>query len=259
MPRSSLAVTWSVWRALFLREALYRLFHRRAAWVWLLLEPIGMIAFLVAVYEVLRVRVVGGIGAGLWIMVGLLGFFLFRRTMTLTMAAVSMAKPLFAYRQVRAVDAVLVRGATEGMLMSVIALLLLFAAGFVGLEVMPDNLLVVLANALGLWLLGLGLGLILSVPRELVPEVGEIVNLVMTPLYFLSGAIFPLATIPSPYLDWLLLNPVAHGLEGMRLGFADHYAPVEGLAQAYPFAFGLVCLLIGLVLHRIYRKRLIQQ
>jgi len=46
MSRSPWSITWSVWRAMFLREALYRLFHRRAAWRVLLLDPIGHIAFL---------------------------------------------------------------------------------------------------------------------------------------------------------------------------------------------------------------------
>lgn len=259
MVRSPLAVTWSVWRALFLREALHRLFHRRAAWVWLFLEPIGHIVFLMALFMAMQVRVVGGMDTGVWIMVGLVAFFMFKRTMSIAMAAVTMAKPLFAYRQVKAVDAVLVRGASEGVLMAVIAVVLLAVAGFLGLEVWPDDWLRVFAGFVGLWLVGLGLGMIISVPRELVPEVGEIVNLAMTPLYLLSGVIFPLAAIPQPYRDWLLLNPIAHGVETVRLGFAAHYAVVDGVQLLYPFGFALVCLLAGLVMHVLYRNKLIAQ
>lgn len=244
---------------MFLREALYRLFHRRAAWLWLLLEPIGHIAFLMFIFTVLGMRVIGGVEAGLWIMAGLLGFFMFRRTMTLAMAAVGMAKPLFSYRQVKPVDAVIVRAATEGLLMLVITVVLLAAAALFGLPVWPDDWLRVLTALLGLWLMGLGVGLIVSVPRELVHEVGEIVNLAMTPLYLLSGVMFPLATIPPPYRNWLLLNPVAHSVEEIRLGFASHYAAPPELNVAYPYVFALVCMLFGLVLHRIYQKKLIQQ
>ena len=244
---------------MFLREALYRLFHRRAAWLWLLLEPIAHIAFLMFIFTVLGMRVIGGVQAGVWIMVGLLGFFMFKRTMTLAMAGVGMAKPLFAYRQVKPVDAVLVRAATEGLLMLAISVVLLLAASLLGLSVWPDDWLGVLAAFLGLWLLGLGLGLMLSVPRELVHEVGEIVYMAMTPLYLFSGVMFPLATVPQPYRDWLALNPIAHGVEAMRLGFVSHYATFPGLDFIYPYIFALVTILLGLALHHIYQKKLVQQ
>jgi capsular polysaccharide transport system permease protein len=41
--RTSLAITLSVWKALFLRESLSCLFSARAAWFWLLAEraPLG--------------------------------------------------------------------------------------------------------------------------------------------------------------------------------------------------------------------------
>jgi len=35
-----LRVTFSVWKAMFLREAVARLSAGRAAWLWLLLEPV---------------------------------------------------------------------------------------------------------------------------------------------------------------------------------------------------------------------------
>ena len=143
--------------------------------------------------------------------------------------------------------------------MAVISLLLLALAGFIGVPVWPDDFLNVIAGFFGLWLLGLGVGLILSVPRELVPEVGEIVHLVMPPLYLLSGVLFPLAAIPSPYRELLLLNPIAHGLEQTRLGFGSHYAAVDELAVAYPYGVALACILLGLILHRIYRTKLITQ
>lgn len=259
MARSPWAVTWSVWHALFIREAMHRLYHRRAAWVWLLLEPAAHIAFLIFIFSVIRLRVIGGIETALWLMVGLLAFFMFRRTMMIGMGAVAMAKPLFTYRQVKPVDAVLVRAVAEGLLMTVISLLLLSAAALLGLSVWPDDVLRVLSAMLGLWLFGLGVGMLLSVPRELVRETEDIVNMVMVPVYFLSGVIFPIAMVPQPYRDWLLLNPLVHGLDAVRLGFASHYQPFEGLSVAYVYFMAIVSIFMGLVLHRVYRTRLIQQ
>lgn len=257
--RSSWSITWSVWRAMFIREAMHRLFHRRAAWVWLLAEPVAHIAFLIFIFTVMRMRHVGGIETALWLMTGMLGFFMFKRTMTVAMGAVAMAKPLLAYRQVKPVDAVLVRAASEGVLMAVISVLFYLAAALLGVEVMADDWLEVVSAFLLLWFLGLGVGLLLSVPRELAAEVGDIVSMVTTPLYLLSGVIFPLAVIPQPYREWLLLNPVAHGIELARLGFASHYVAANGINWAYPVLFALGACFLGLALHRVYRHRLIAQ
>ena len=175
------------------------------------------------------------------------------------MGAVAMAKPLFAYRQVKPFDAVLVRAAAEGMLMLVISISLCAIVGLLGLTIWPDLWLRVLASLFGLWLFGFSLGLILSVPRELVRETEDIVGLVMTPLYFLSGVLFPIASVPEPYRSWLLLNPLSHAIDSLRLGIAEHYTPFTGMSLSYIYAVSLVCLFFGLLLHRVYRTKLIQQ
>lgn len=255
-PRTSTVITLSVWKALFLREALSRLFAGRAAWFWLLAEPVFHVAYLMFIFTVIRVRTVGGIDTAVWIMVGLLAFFMFRRTGTQVMDAVGANLALFAYRQVKPVDTVLVRGALEGFLMTIIASVLLAGAALFGHSVVPADPLTVLEAFFGLWLVGMGFGLVTSVAGELVPELGRVIKLVMMPLYLISGVIFPISAVPQPYRDWLLLNPVAHGLEAVRLGFAPYYHAVPELSIAYLYGFALVSLFLGLALHRRFALRL---
>jgi capsular polysaccharide transport system permease protein len=188
----------------------------------------------------------------------MLGFFMFRRTMNIGMSAIQMGKPLFTYRQVKPVDAVLVRSASEGVLMFVIALVIFIGAAIFGIHVFPDNLFGVLYAFLTLWLLGLGAGLLISIPRTIIAEVGDVVNILMTPAYLLSGVILPIAAVPQPYRDWLLLNPIVHSLEVMRLSFASHYVGVPELNALYPMQFAIVLILFGLILQRIYKKKVIQ-
>lgn len=258
MNRSSWAITWSVWRALFMRESMHRLFYRRGAWIWLIAEPVLHMAFLVFLFTIVRVRVIGGIDTAIWLLAGMLGFFMFRRTMNIGMSAIQMGKPLFTYRQVKPVDTVLVRSASEGVLMFVITLIIFFGVAVLGLDVLPDNGFGVLYAFLTLWLLGLGVGLLISVPRTIVAEVGDVVGILMTPMYLLSGVILPIASVPQPYRDWLLLNPVVHSLEMMRLSFASHYAGILELDVFYPLEFAMVLILFGLIVQRIYKKKVIQ-
>jgi capsular polysaccharide transport system permease protein len=111
----------------------------------------------------------------------------------------------------------------------------------------------------GLWLVGLGFGLMTSVIGELIPEVGNIIGFVMTPLYFASGVMVPIAAVPQPYREWLLLNPLVHGLDAARLGFAPYYHAVNGLSIAYLYGFALVTIFLGLVLHARFAARLVTQ
>lgn len=254
--RSSSVITLSVWKALFLREALSRIFAGRAAWFWLLAEPVFHVAYLIFIFTVIRVRSVGGIDTAIWIIAGLLAFFMFRRTGTQVMNAVGANQALFAYRQVKPVDTVLVRGGLEGFLMIIITSILLTGAALFGHSVVPADPLAVLEAFFGLWLLGLGFGLVTSVVSELVPELGRVIMLVMKPLYLISGVMLPLSAVPQPYRDWLLLNPVAHGLEAARLGFAPYYHAVPELSIAYIYDVALVSIFLGLALQRRFAVRL---
>ena len=247
--RSSISITFSVWKALFLRESLQRLFGARAEWLWLMLEPMIHMLFFVFLYAVVRVRVIGGIDTSIWILLGMVGFFMYRRTGSQGMNSIAPNRPLFAYRQVKPVDAVLVRAGLEGLLMFIVGCVLFVGMGLAGYPVIPGDPGEVLLAFFGLWLLGLGFGLTASVLKELVPELGKIIQLFMTPLYFLSGAMFPIATLSKSYRELMMLNPVAHGLEALRSGFSPYYQAVPELSLPYLFGFALVNLVLGLALH----------
>ena len=257
--RSHWNVQKSVTSALFLREAVTRLSAGRIAWIWILFEPLAHVIFLMAMFGFVFHRIVNGVEGSVFIMTGLLGFILVRNTATRSAGAVGANAALFAYRQVLPVDTVLVRAALEGFLMMVSTLVLLAGAGLAGLVAAPHDPLKVLAAFFGLWLCGTGLGLLLSVSAELFPAVHRFFNMAFIPLYFVSGVMVPAMAIPQPYRQWVLMNPLMHGLEMLRAGFfvQFHPAPEAGLSCLYGFA--LVAILLGLALHVRYAGRMVSQ
>lgn len=259
MNRNPLAVAFSVWRAIFLREALDRLFDMRFAWFWLLAEPVLHIAFIAFVMTVIRVRTVGNADVVVWIIIGMLAFFLFRRTAVQVTYAVDSNRPLFTYRQVKPIDPAIVRAVLEGFLMAIIALIILGAAALLGHQAFPVDALLVMQAVFGLWLFGIGYGLVASVLMALVPEIEHVLKIVMLPLYLISGVIWPLASIPLPYRDILMINPIAHGLELARMGFFSYYHTVPGLSMPYLFAWGVVSIMLGLILYRRFAIQLVMR
>lgn len=257
--RSAALVTYTTWKALFLREAVNRLASRRGAWLWILLEPVVHVLFVLYLFISVRMRTVGGIDASIWVMVGMQSFFMFRRTGMQTMSAVRSNLALFTYRQVRPADTVLVRAAVEGFLMILVSVVLFAGAGLFGTNIVPADPLAFLAAVGGLWLLGLGFGLNASVASELVPESLKVVGFVMRPLYLLSGVMIPVAHIPEPYRSLVMLNPVAHGLELARIAFAPYYHSIPDLSLFYVYSFALVLVFFGLSLHVRFADRMVAQ
>src|SRR3546814_6522540 len=102
--RNSLVVTLSVWKALLLREALARLFSGRASWFWLIAEPILHMAMFGYIYAGIRQRTIGGIDNLIWLVLGLQGFFLFRRTDSQMAGAIDSNRECFSNRQVKPTD-----------------------------------------------------------------------------------------------------------------------------------------------------------
>ena len=255
--RSSLNVTFSVWRALFLHEALIRISGGRARWFWLLADPLAHIAFLSFVLTIIRHRVVAGMDTYLWVVVGLVTFFLFRRSAMQGMHAVDSNKAMFAYRQVKPVDTVFVRAALETFLMLLIGIFALLILRLLDRNIMPDDPLLVFVGVFGIWLIALGLGLALAVPIRLIPEADVILNFLFIPLYMISGVILPIGKVPYPYQDWLLYNPLVHAIEAARLGFSSGYLAIAGLDLPYLYACGVSLVFIGLALQLRFAERLI--
>ncbi len=255
-PRSSLSVTFAVWNALFLREAVARLSATRGAWVLIVLEPVLHVCFMLLLYTVLRTRSIAGADVAVWLVLGLTGYFTVQNVFQRAMGAVDANKALFAYRQVRPIDTVIVRAALETLLGVVILLVLLGGLAFFGHSFIPDAPMETILSWAGLMLCALGVGLVLSVLSDLVPEAGNLTVFLFRPLYFLSGAIFPLSAIPIQYREWAFLNPFAHGLELLRSSFFPVYHAAPEANFEYLFGFAAVSIFFGLALQVRFAQKL---
>ena len=255
--RTSVDITLSVWKALFLREALTRLSAGRSAWLWLLLEPVAHVAFLLIIFSAIRQRVIPGVEFALFLAIGVIGYHLFKNSAQRSIGAISANAALFSYRQGKPVDAVLVRIFLEGVIQLFVGVVLLAAMSLIGYDVLPHNPLGVIAAWMLLWLFGAGLGLILSVGSKLIPEIGKIANLMFIPLYFISGVLFAPFMLPPTFQEWFLLNPIPHGLEALREGFFPGYQLVPGVSLYYLGVFAFLSLFFGLVLHVRFSTKLV--
>ena len=255
--RTPWQVTRSVWYAMFMREAISRTMADRMGWFWMIFEPAAFVGIMVAIRSFIRSdRLIVNAEFIPWMIAGLMGFFLIREGMIRGMGAIESNSALFAYRQVHPVDPVIVRNFLEGMLRSLIFLLFILGGLMLGLDIYPDNAIRAMAAWLSLWSLGLALGLLTSVVATLVPEVGRVVRMLSLPLLILSGVMFPLNRLPHWLLEYLMLNPIPHGLEVLRLGFFENYQTVHGTSMLYFWMVTLSISALGLLMHLRFVDRL---
>lgn len=252
--------TLIVWKAIFLKDALSRFFGSRAAWVWLLLEPSIHVVFVAFIYTIINSKSMQGVPVQPWLAVGMLSFFVFRRTAVQVLHSIDCSKPFFAFREVRPFDAALCRGGVEAFAMLFVSLIIAAALAVAGFNMFPDDIISCILAYFGLWFLGLGYGLISSVSMRLVPDSGFILQLLMMPMYIISGVMMPVAIIPEPYRGLLLINPVLHGVEAMRIGFwGEFYHQTGDISMAYLYAWALVLVVIGMALYQALETRLVRQ
>lgn len=191
-----------------------------------------------------------------WMIIGLTSFFMFRGAMNNAMGAVNSSQGLFAYRQIHPVDPVIVRVFSEGLIHIFVILFFAILLSLLSFDMVPVNLIMVIAMWGLLWGLGLGVGLILSVAVTKVEELRKIVNVMSLPLLILSGAFLPIHYMPYSVQQILLYNPILHGIELIRVGYFEGYWTVQGISLSYLFFWVLSLVFVGLYMHRRYAKAL---
>lgn len=255
--RTPWGVTRSVWYAMFMREALSRTMGDRMAWFWMVFEPVAFAAIMVGIRGFIRGdRFIVNADFIPWMIIGLMGFFLVREGMLRGMGSINANQSLFAYRQVQPVDPVLVRNFVEGMLRTFVFLLFIAGGLLIGLDMSPDDGVQALMAWFSLWCLGIGLGLIMSAGSTLVPELGRIVRMASLPLLIISGVLFPIGNLPHWLLEYLMLNPIPHGLELLRQGFFEGYRMFPGTSWLYLWLLNLSLITLGLLMHLRFAYRL---
>jgi len=258
--RTSWQVTKSVWYALFMREMLSRMFGNRYAWFWLIAEPMMFVGVMVTLRSYIRVLdEVSSVPMVPWMIMGLTAFFMFRDGMIRGMRAVNTNKALFAYRQVKPVDTVIVRVLVEATVHVAVIVLFIIVLALLGFNMTPHNLLLAFFAWLSLWLLGLGAGLVLSVAVTVIPDLSKIVSVMTLPLMILSGAFLPVQLMPYGVQQILLNNPVLHAIETLRMGYFSGYWTMQEVSMFYVYSWILPILMLGLLLQLRFEMKLKQK
>lgn len=252
---------WEIQRAvifaLFIRELKTRMGGRWLGIFWVLLEPVAHVALMTAIFSVLHRATMPSIEYPVFLVTGLMPFFIFKGLALRLMEAIDSNRGLFGYRQVKPMDTLLSRAMLEIALQSAVYLLALSTLGWLGFHFLPEMPLELIGVSAVLIVLGLALGVLFAVATNEVPQARAVIRITTMPLYFISGVIFPIHAVPANFLPLLLLNPVLHLVELSRASFFPQYHVLPGINLAYPAGVALLILGLAMALYRVRRERLV--
>ncbi|MDR2635392.1 MAG: ABC transporter permease [Campylobacteraceae bacterium] len=240
--------------ALFLRELKTRFGQVRFGIFWTIAEPMVHIVVLLLVFVFIRSRMMPQVPFELFLITGLIPFFLFRHIVTGLMTSIDANKSLFAYTPVKPIDTYITRTILETVIYVVIFAIIIFGFYFWGgIDVRVSNPLGVLAVFVIIIWMGFSFGVLASILYNIFPITKMVVSILMLPLYFLSAIMYPLWIIPSQYVEYLKYNPVLHLIELFRTNYFSHYPQTDGINIIYPLSIILCVFFVGMYFYRVRR------
>jgi ABC-2 type transport system permease protein len=105
-------------------------------------------------------------------------------------------------------------GATVAMAQAVILIAL---APFIGVSLSVIVVLKMLAVCFLISMAITGLGVFIAVPMRSMQGFQMVMNFLVMPLYFLSGAMFPVSSAPAWMRVLMTVNPLTYGVDGLRI------------------------------------------
>lgn len=255
-PRTPWEIQKSVVFALFIRELKTRAGSYRLGYAWTLLSPLAMVIIFTVIFSFRGREAVPGVDLPLFMITGVVTFFLFQTIVTQCVASFSSNAGLFYYKQVKPFDTLIARTLLECIIHLFVFVVLISSAAWLGYETAMDDIFGVVVILCLVSLFAFGTGLVFAVVVSLYEDMGKVVPILMRPLFFLSAVFYPLAWIPQEYRGLLLWNPLLHAIELGRQAYFKLYTVPE-VSVFYLAICTLIVCTFGMALYRLNWYRVV--
>lgn len=243
--RHRLGTQWRVIRALMIRDMMSRYGRENIGFLWLIVEPIFLIAGVIVLWSLMKGTVTHGVSVVAFTLTGYSMLTLWRHIVARGTHCLRLNVGLLFHQNVRIIDTVLAMILMETIstfISFLFCYLLLYLLGIVG--VVYDPLLLITAWLLMSLFVG-GLVMIIGGITEMSKPVERMIQPVMYFTLPLTGAFSMASWLPEKAREFVLLFPMVHAMEMFRAGFLGptlkfYYDPL------YLFLCGIVTLTIGL-------------
>ncbi|WP_324280248.1 ABC transporter permease (plasmid) [Sinorhizobium kummerowiae] len=240
---------------LLVREMATRFGSKPGGYVWALLDPAAHILLMTVIFHAIARAPALGTSFALFFATGYISFQFYQATTSDLNAAVKSNKTLLSYPNVAPIDTIVARFVLQMGTTSLVAFIVLgttIAAMRVDTELHWPSIL----EAVGLaCVFGLGVAMVNCVLFLKYPLYKQVFGIVNRPLFLISGVFFLPDSVPAPYRDHVLINPLVHIIMGFRKGFNPEYRAV-GRDRDYLYRIAFLTLFAGMLVFTLSRKTL---
>ena len=224
----------------------------------MLAEPVVQLIVISVVMGLIRGRgPTQGIPFPVFLLTGIAPFVMYRGIANLIMEGLSANRGLFAYKQLMPLDTFVARTIMQCSLSIISYLLVMALFAWWGFDMTVHHPLEWLGLiAMGVFL-AFGLGMVLAVLVDALPEIKTFTRFFFLVLYLSSGAIFPVSRFPPYALEYVQWNPFLHLTELIRHAVFPFYQMLDLVSFPYVAGSTGVLLCVGLGLFRIRSRRML--
>ncbi|OWJ64867.1 ABC transporter permease [Inquilinus limosus] len=253
---TALAVQVRVLVSLMLREMRMHAKHSRLSYLLEMLEPMLQLSMMMAVFSAIGRQADFGTSMLLFLGTGMIPYFTFMHISSKAMTALRGGGLTKGVPLVKPLDLLLARAFLETLQLAVVAILLFsFIHLVMGVpEAAPIQPLKVVSAFLVIAATAIGVGIVNGVIGSFFRLWAVVYGVFGRSLLFLSAVFYVPDYMPAQIRDWLVWNPVLHGVEWFRTGFYLTY-PTMCLDKTYLLSWALGSIFFGLVLERALRTR----
>lgn len=253
--RRAAALQLRVIGALILREMRTRFGHSKFGYFWALGEPIVHIAILSALFSFISRAAQLGTSVEVFFFTGLVPLLLYMRLTQMLTTVIGANRMLFTYPMVRPIDTIIGRVILETATIVLSAFLMGMAFHVLGIPVLPDDPLRLLAAFGATVLVSTGIGCVSAAICVQYQSWNVIWSWIQKATYFIAGVFFVVDTVPEPVRELLYWIAITHCVAWIRSayypGYESHFLDVR-----YVMFVGIGSLAAGLLLLRALRYKI---
>lgn len=254
--RSSLTIFKSVVMALFLREVQTRFGTKKLGYVWAIVDPFTQIVVFSLIKAAISDNSMPGIDYPVFLAGSFLAYNFFKAVMMGSMNAFNANKALFNYKQVKPFDTIIARFLLEFLIVSVAILIFIGVGLYFEMDIAVKNFNMVLVAFLWLGVFSLGIGVLFAVLGSFYETFQKIITFISLPLFFLSGLLYTVDSLPQIARDIIVYNPILHFIE-MIHGNYFKVLDTQYVDYQYMTFWTLIPLFIGLYFYTKSEKKIL--
>ncbi|QHG73122.1 ABC transporter permease [Ensifer adhaerens] len=241
--------------ALLIREMATRFGSKPGGYVWALLDPTAHIFMMTIIFQAIARSPALGTSFALFFATGYIAFQFYQALASYLNNSVKANRALLSYPNVAPIDAIVARFVLQMGTTSLVGFIVL---GAILATMRVETTLhwpAILEAAAVAALFGLGVALVNCVLFMKYPLYQHIFGIVNRPLFLISGVFFLPDSLPAPYRDLVLFNPLVHVIMGFRKGFYPEYRAI-GLDMEYLYGIAFLTLFGGMLAFTLSGKTL---